>query len=67
MKKQLNYLIRINLNLEWKDYLIPSRHQIPAGSYEIASLIKIDLAKFIRESNDHEADILVRRFQNITL
>ena len=40
--------------------LIPSRHQIPAGSYEIAWLIQIDLAKFIRESTDHEADILVK-------
>ena len=26
---------------------------------KIASLIQVDLAKFIRESTDHEADILV--------
>ena len=43
--------------------LIPSRHQIPAGSYEIAWLIQIDL----RESTDHEADILVKVLKHNSL
>ena len=50
-----------------KDRGIPSRYQIPSGSYEIASPIQIDLAKFICESTDHKVDILVWRFQNITI
>ena len=50
-----------------KDRGIPSRYQIPSGSYEIASPIQIDLAKFICESTNHKVDILVWRFQNITI
>ena len=58
---------RIHCEIFLSDYFmkhssmyIPSRHQIPAGSYEIVWLIQTDLAKFIRESTDHEADILVK-------
>ena len=47
---------------------IPFRHQILVGWYEIASLIQIDLANFIRGLTDHEADILGwERLQNITI
>ena len=50
------YLNDVNVD---RNVLIPSRHKIPAGWYEIASLIQVDLAKFIHESTDDEADILV--------
>ena len=59
--------LRISIWLIVNVMLVPSCHEIPAGSYEIASLIQIDLAKFIRELTDHEADILDWRFQNITI
>ena len=35
---------------KYKNCAIPFRHQIPAGSYEIASLIHFDLAEFIHET-----------------
>ena len=48
--------IKIILNCVQK---IPSGYQISVGSYEKAWLIQIDFSKFICESIDHEADILV--------
>ena len=42
--------IYINTKHKYKDCAIPFRHQIPAGSHEIASLIHFDLAEFIHET-----------------
>lgn len=50
-----------------KKIIIPFRHLVPAGLYDITSLIQVDLAKFIRKSTDSRADILVGRSQNITI